>query len=199
MTEQPGETHQGDETVVERFHPTSGRLSGFLGLGAAAVILVLAVAGWDTGRALGVAIAACLGAILVWVALLRPAMWVTEHHLVMRSMLHTDRIPLGSITRVVVGQVVAVTAAGKRYLSPVVGYSARQTIKAKSAGLAGTARTPTATDTYQVFVEERIRHLADEHRVLHGEQAETVVRTYAWLEIAGIAVTAVAFLVWLAR
>jgi hypothetical protein len=196
MTDQPGDR---DETVVERFHPTNGRLSGFLGLGCAAVVLVLAIAARDTGRALGVAIIACLGAILVWAALLRPALWATERHLVMRGMLHTDRVPLVAISRVVVAQVLAVTANGHRYLSPVIGYSARQTIKAKSASVAGRAKAPTAMDTYQVFVEERILHLASEQRELHGETTEPVRRSYAWPEIAGIALTLAAFVVWLAR
>jgi hypothetical protein len=194
MVDQPD---NADETVVERFHPTNGRFSGFLGLGCAAVVLVLAVAAWDTGRALGVAIVACLGGVLVWVAMLRPALWATEHDLVLRSMFHTDRVPLGSIDKVAVGQVLAVTAGGKRYVSPVIGYTARQSIKAK-AGSARDTKPQTPVDSYQVFVEERIAHLAKEHRDRFGDVGARVRRSYAWPEIAGVAVTAVAFVIWLA-
>jgi hypothetical protein len=194
MDEQPGDGH---ETVVERFPPTNGRFTGILGLACAGVVLVLSLAAWDTGRALGVGIVACLGAVLVWVTLLRPALWTTEHHLVMRNMLHTDRIPLAAIGRVVVGQVLAVTVDGKRYVSPVIGYTARQTIKAK-AGRGASTKAPSAVDTPQIFVEERIRHLASEHRERFGEREGTSVRrTFAWPELAAIALLVAAYLVWL--
>jgi hypothetical protein len=95
-------TEQDDDAVVERFPPTSGRVSGILGLVTAGIVLVLAVSAWDTGTALGVAIVAVLGAVLVWGALLRPALWATGRDLVMRGMFHTDRVPLAAIDRVVV-------------------------------------------------------------------------------------------------
>ena len=42
------------------------------------MVLILAVLGWDTGTPLGVAIVAVLGAVLVWAAMLRPALWMTS-------------------------------------------------------------------------------------------------------------------------
>ena len=184
------------DVVVDRFHPTNGRLSGYVGLGVGTVVLAMAVAGWSTGRALGVAILALLGLLLVWVVLLRPAMWATERDLVMRSMYHTDTIPLGRIDRVAVSQVTAVTVGDKRYLSPVVGYTARQTVRAKGASRK-TATAPSAMDTYQVFVEERISHLAREARDRYGATDAPVRRVLAWPEIAGTVLLVVAFLVWL--
>lgn len=193
--------HETDEPVVERFRPTSGRLSGILGLAGAAVIFVLSVVAWSAGTPLGVAIAACFAAVLIWAALLRPGLLVTREHLLMRSMVHTDRIPLAAIERVAVGAVFAVFVGGHRYVSPTVGYSARETVRQRRSGT-----TPTATDSYPVFVEERLTHLAKESRERRGitpgspEQAELasgVRRTPAWPEIAGLVVTAVAFVVWL--
>lgn len=195
MTDQPEEP---EETVVERFRPTSGRLSGYLGLLCAAVVLVLAILGWGSGPALGVAILACLGAVLVWAALLRPALWVTERHLVMRNMFHTDRLPLGAIGRVAVAQVLAVSANDKRYVSPVIGQSLRQSMQARGAAPSGSAKAPSPLTSYPLFVEERIAHLAREHRERHGEAAEPVRRTYAWPELVALAVGVVAFLLWVA-
>ncbi len=188
---------QRPDPAVERFHATNGRTSGYIGLGCAAVILVLAIAGWSTGRALGVAILALLGALLVWVVMLRPGMWATDRDLVMRSMYHTDAIPLAAIDRVAVGQVTAVSVAKKRYVSPVVGYTARQSIKQRSAAKNPSAKTASATDTYQVFVEERISYLAREAAARSGGSTGTVRRTYAWPEIAGTVVLVAAFLAWL--
>jgi hypothetical protein len=190
MTDRPA------EPAVERFHATNGRISGYVGLGCTAVVLVLAIAGWSTGRALGVAIVAVLGALLVWVVMLRPGMWVKDRDLVMRSMYHTDTIPLAAIDRVAVGQVTAVSVGEKRYLSPVVGYTARQTVRQRSAAKkTGSAASP--LDTYQVFVEERLTHLATEARERYGAVTDGVRRAYAWPELAGTVALIVAFLVWL--
>jgi hypothetical protein len=129
--------------------------------------------------------------------MLRPGMWATERNLVMRSMYHTDTIPLSAIDRVAVGQVTAVSVGEKRYVSPVVGYTARQTIKQRVAARNPSARTASSLDTYQVFVEERIAHLAKEAKTRSDGPGGTVRRTYAWPEIAGSVVLVVAFLVWL--
>jgi hypothetical protein len=194
-------TEQDTDAVVERFQPTSGRFTGILGLVTAAVILVLALVAGDTGRPLGVAIGAVFGALLSWAALLRPALWATRRDLVLRSMFHSVLVPLAAIDKVVVTQVLAVTAGGRRYVSPTIGFTARQTVKGRFGGQVGSS-----LDTHQLFVEERIRHLAQTSRDLLGikqgspEQAALaadVRRTYAWPEIAGVAVCVLAFVAWL--
>lgn len=181
--------------VTERFPATNGQVSGYVGLAVTLGILALAVLPWETGRPVGVAILALLGTLLVWAAMLRPALWATERTLVMRGMFHTDEIPLGSITRVAVSQVVAVSTGEKRYISPAVGYTARQKIRAKRREVK--SAPPSAADTYQVYVEERILHLAKEDRELHGVPDAAPRRTWAWPEIAGCILLVVAFLVWL--
>jgi hypothetical protein len=200
-------TEQDSDAVVERFQPTSGRVSGVLGLVTAAVVLVLAVAAWDPGRPLGVAIVAVLGALLVWTALLRPALWVTSRDLVLRSMFHTDRVPLAAIDKVVVTQVLAATAGGRRYVSPTIGYTARQTVKSRIQARGATRPAPSPLTSHQAFVEERLNHLARDSRDRLGitrgsaEQealAADVRRTYAWPEIVAVAACVVAFVVWLA-
>lgn len=183
--------------VNERFHATSGEVSGYLCLAVTLGILVLAVVPWETGRPVGVAILALLGSLLVWCAMLRPALWATERSLMMRGMFRTDDIPLGAIDRVAVSQVVAVGVGGKRYVSPVVGYTARQKVMTKRRTARGNAPTPTAANTYQVYVEERILQLAKEDRERFGPTDRGVRRTWAWPEIAGCVALVGAFLVWL--
>ena len=63
----------------------------------------------------------------------RPAVWVTRDALVLRGMFHTDRVPLAAIDKVVVTQVLAVSAGGRRFVSPAIGYSIRQTVKSRRA------------------------------------------------------------------
>lgn len=197
--EQPSPT---ETAVVERFQPTSGRFSGLVGLLTAAIVLGLAVWPRSTGVPLGVAIVACFGALFTWVALLRPALWVTEDDLVLRNMLVTTYVPLAAIDRVITTQVLAVTAGECRFVSPVIGYSLRQSVR---QGRGRDAKAPTAVDTYQVFVEERIAYHVDNARerlrITKGspEQqalAENVRMTRAWPEIAGLVALALAFVVW---
>ena len=115
----------------------------------------------------------------------------------MRNMLHTARIPLAAIDQVAVRQVLAVSAGEQRYVSPAIGKTWRQTLRS------GRARSePTATQSYPVYVEERISQLAEDARAQRGvrrfsaEQAELAGdarRSWAWPEIGGLALAAVAF------
>jgi hypothetical protein len=189
-----------EDAVVERFPATNGRLTGIVGLVVAGVVLVIAVLDWDTGAGLGIAIAAVLGALLVWVTMLRPALWTTSRELVMRGMLRTDRIPLAAIRQVSITQMLAVTVGDRRYVSPVIGYSARQSMRARS----GSASTPKIESSHQMLVETRIAHLAQEARDVQGigegsqeQQALVVRRTWAWPEICGIGLLVLALVVWL--
>jgi len=184
---------------VQQFHATNGRVSGYIGLGCAAVILAFALAAHDPGMPLGIAILAVLGALLVWAIVLRPAVWTTERHLVMRNMFHTDIIPLRSIERVVVAQVLAVFADGRRFVSAAIGYSTRQSVKNRTGTRSGRAAPPTALDTYQVFVEERLNHLAQDDRERYADGETAPRRTFAWPEMGGVVVLVLAFVVWLVR
>lgn len=195
-----------DDAVVQRFRPTSGLLTGVLGLITAAVVLVFVVVDFDEGAPLGIAIIAVLGAVIVYAAMLRPVLWVTGSDLVMRGMFRTDRIPLAAIEKVVVTQVLAVWAGGHRYVSPAIGYTVRQTVRARMKGRGVTDQGERVTDTHQEYVQARIDHLALEAAQRAGvrrrspEQqalAAGVRRTWAWPEIAVAAALVVAFVVWL--
>jgi len=196
-----------DDAVVERFAPTSGRFSGVAGLVTAGAVLVLAAIDWDNGAPLGIAIVTVLAAVLVWAAMLRPALWVTARDLVMRGMFGTYRIPLAAIDTVVVTQVLAVKVGGKRYVSPVIGYTVRQTMKAKvREGQGPTSAAPGPAHDHQAFVEARLDYMAQDARDRLGirrgspEQqalAADVRHSWAWPELAACALLVLAFLVWL--
>lgn len=212
-----------DDTVVERVQSTNGRVSGALGLAVAGAVLVLAALTRDAGLPLGVGIVAALGAVLVWASMLRPAVWTTGHDLVLRGMFSTYRVPLAAIERVEVAQVLMVTAGGRRFASPVVGYSARQLMKGRRqrAGQTGGVFSferpafaepevanpaPPEASSHQAFVEARLNHLAQDARDRRGirsgspEQAALAAdirRTWAWPELIACGVLVVAYVVWL--
>ena len=187
------------EEPVERFRPTSGRVMGVLALILVAAVVVIGVLDRDHGFPMPVVAGAIVFGVLVWSAMLRPRVWATENDLVLRNMLDTVSIPLAAIETVAVRQVLAVSAGEERYVSPAIGDTWRQTIKSNRGG----ERKP-ATESYPVFVEERISKLAEDARARRGitrfsdEQvalAADVRRQPAWLEISLLAVATVGFVV----
>lgn len=186
------------EEVVERFRPTSGRVLGVLGLALAALAVVVSFADGPGGFGASVVTGALALAAMTWASMLRPRVWATEESLVMRNMLEVITIPLAAVEQVAVRQVLAVRAGDKRYVSPAVGRSLRQTMsnRRRDPGVAPTS--------YPDFVEDRISQLADDARARRGikrysdEQValgSEVRRQPAWPEIALVVVTLVAFVV----
>lgn len=189
-------TDRADGAVVEDFRPTSGRIMGGLALAMAALVVVVAIV--DPGGLPGPVVAGALFfGTLAWATMLRPRLWVTERDLVMRNAVSTTRIPLASIEQVAVRQVCAVSAGEKRYVSPAVGKSWRQSL------LSDKARKKHDTPPYAAFVEERLHAHAEQARLREGvallsdEQlalASGVRREWAWPEIVALGVTGVALL-----
>lgn len=199
---------QGSETSgepVESFRPTSGRITGVLGLVLVALVVVLGLVYRTRGFPLPVVTAALVMGVLVWAAMLRPRVWATEEDLVLRNMMHTAWIPLAAIEQVAVRQVLAVSVGEKRYVSPAVGKSSRQTLKSNRAPTtagAGETSTRAVTASYPEFVKERIVALAEAARAQHGvamlseEQLALgagVRRRWAWPEVAGLVVATLLF------
>lgn len=185
---------------VERFRPTSGRVMGVLAVLLATAVVVIGVVDREHGFSVPVVFAALFLGIVAWAAMLRPGVWVAGEELVLRNMLETVRIPLAAIERVAVRQVLAVSVGERRYVSPAVGRSRRQAMKANRRD----ADQPGPAESYAVFVEERISRLAEDARAKRGigllsdeqlELAKGVRRRPAWPEIAGLVVAAVGLVV----
>lgn len=183
--------------TVERFRPTSGQVLGWTGL----VLVALAVlAGLSEGPVWPVVTGALALGALDWAAMLKPRVLVSGRWLVLRNMLETVRVPLAAVEEVAVRQVLAVRVGERRYVSPAVGRSLRQTLKGGRRD--ETAASDLATQAYPDFVEDRIRHLAAEARTHEGVARYSaaqealgadVRREPAWVEIALLTLTAAAF------
>jgi hypothetical protein len=150
--------HDAD-AVVERFQPTSGRISGWLTVAFCAALVVAGLAYLDEGFPAWVAAAGLLVGVLAWAAMLRPALWATEEHLVMRNLAETVHIRLAAIEEMAVRQVLAVRADDRRFVSTVVGRSWRKAMVSR--------RTPGADDgprdgmSYADWAEHRLHELVD--------------------------------------
>lgn len=191
------------DDVMDRFTPTSGRVTGVLALLVVAAVLAIAVVDPDNAFPAPVTAAAAVVGVLVWAAMLRPRVWVTERSLVLRGMLDTVSLPLASIEEVSVRQVLAVRAGHKRYVSAAVGRSLRQVVRSRS-GSAPASPEPPGQVSYPDFVEERIRQLGEDARARAGierysdEQvalAADVRRAPAWPEIVALVLSVTAFVV----
>jgi hypothetical protein len=188
------------EEPVERFRPTSGRLLGVIGLVLAAAVVAAGLLDSDGDPPVPLIAGAVAFGVLIWSAMLRPRVWATESDLVMRNMFDTVRIPLAAIETVAVRQVLAVGAGDARYVSPAIGQSWRSTVKAGRA-----ARKPAdAAESYPGFVEDRIRHLAQDAQARLGirrysaEQAalaNAVRRQPAWVELGVLVLAGLVFVV----
>ena len=191
------------DAVVERFHPTSGQVTGWMAVVLAAVLVVAGVAYADEGFPLWVTAAGLLVGILAWAAMLRPALWATHEHLVMRNLTETVHIRLAAVEEMAVRQVLVVRAADQRFVSTVVGRTWRKalTSRHRPGGLADTAAlAPTEGMHYADFVENRLFDLVEKARsragVRGGSQEQlalpdAVRREPAWLPIALLALAVV--------
>lgn len=193
-----------DDDEVERFHATTGRVTGWMTVVLAAVVALTGAVYLDDGFPRWLIASAVLVGVLAWAAMLRPALWVRDDRLVMRNMVETIHIRLVAVEELAVRQVLAVRAADRRWVSTAVGRSLRKTMtsgRRRTGALDGRSAT---TVKYVDFVEERLHRLVDEARTAAGirpgspEQlavSDAVRRERAWVPIALIAVAAVALLV----
>jgi len=183
------------DAVVERFQPTSGRFTGWTTIVLAVLVVVAGVAYADEGFPPWVAALGLLVGILAWAAMIRPALWATHEHLVMRNLAETVHIRLAAVEEMAVRQVLAVRAADRRYVSTVVGRTWRKalTSRHRPGGLADDAAlAPTEGMHYADFVENRLYDLVDKARRRDGIRAgseeqlalpDAVRREPAWLPL----------------
>jgi hypothetical protein len=119
---------------------------------------------------------ALLAGVLSWAAMLRPALWATEEHLVMRNLAETVHIRLAAVEELAVRQVLAVRADERRFVSTVLGRTWRKTVMPprpassdSSSGSSGDGRREGMP--YVDWAEHRIRELVDAARDRAGVTA----------------------------
>jgi hypothetical protein len=196
------------EESIEKFHATGGRLLGVLGLVAALALMVLGAV--EGAPVWGVGLVAVIG-VLIWASMLRPGVRIVGDRLELRNMFVTLGVPLGAIEDVAVRRFLALRAGDRRFVSPAIGRTLRQTTRPAKrdqpgGGPDGEGRdlVALAARSYPDFVEARIRTAAADHRTRLGikgwsdEQralADDVRTDLAWPEIGALAVAVLVLLV----
>jgi hypothetical protein len=125
-----------------------------------------------------VAAAALLVGVLAWASMLRPALWATEEHLVMRNLAETAHIRLAAVDELAVRQVLAVRVGDQRLISTVLGRTWRKTATTRSSAPAE-EEGPREGMNYADWAESRLRELVaaarDRAGVSAGAQEQRVL------------------------
>ena len=206
---------------IERFRPTNGRFMGVLGLALCAFVAAVFVVSESAHVAVPGVVACAFAAVFVWLVMLRPSVSASTTELYLKTLFWNVAIPLASVETVLVRRYLLVRSGGRKYICPAISRSLRKTVRTEmkwggspqilTPGLSeerlagGAIQTEVDHDlAYPDFVEQRIAHLAADDRARRGiaerseeeyELGSQVVRRPAWLEIAVLAVLAVAFVV----
>ena len=185
------------EDHVEYFKPTSGQIIGSVGIIFGLAVIVVTLFDGMHGSDPAVILATSFLGILVWAAMLRPRVGVSQEMLVMRNMVTEVRIPLAAIEEMALRQVLAVRVGDRRFESPAIGRSLRSIVKHGNA-------PPDPVANYPDFVEERIRARMEGARERSGIAMKSddqvalgsdVRLAWAWPELVGLVVTGLGFVV----
>ena len=167
------------EEKVEKFGPTNGRFAGGLGLAAVVATAVATVVDGRHSSDLLVFVLLGLASVLIWMVMLRPAVYTDGEDLVMRSIATTTTVPLRVIDKVTVGAMLTVKCGDRVYRSIAVQRSRKRarTSEARTfASARGGGHQHTVFETgggsdpvrnYSDFIEVRLEHLAKEARETH--------------------------------
>ena len=167
------------EEKVEKFGPTNGRFAGGLGLAAVVATAVATVVDGRHSSDLLVFVLLGLASVLIWMVMLRPAVYTDGEDLVMRSIATTTTVPLRVIDKVTVGAMLMVKCGERVYRSIAVQRSRKRarTSEARTfASARGGGHQHTVFETsgssdpvrnYSDFIEVRLEHLAKEARETH--------------------------------
>jgi hypothetical protein len=196
--------------------PTSGLLSGWVGIGIVLAIVATTLIDHRDLDGLRLILGALLGGALVWSFLLRSRVVLRSGDVLLRNAYVDTVVPYTAIDRCVVRSVTHVFVTGekgeRKYVASAVGRSARSMMRkprapgastATGGGMLGapamaTSATRKVTADVADFLEEQVadrRHRArdwpDAPEGISGE----VRRTIAWPETVVTVVLAVAFVV----
>ena len=201
---QPGDDHV--------YTPTSGTVSGWIGLVIAGAFLVAVLAGDRSVGGARYAFAALIFALLLWCYMLRPRVVVGGSDVELRNPFSSWHVPLVDVRSVEVRAVTMVTTDARRYDGVAVGRPARTLLRggqqrARFMSTPGrTMRLPNEPEATRLqrgqldanavadLVVEQVLFAAGQARE-RGETSRPATRTWAALELAGLVALAVALVV----
>ncbi len=192
---------------VQKFKPTTGPATGYAGLAACALVIGVVASSEQHVVGVRVALGAVLVAVLIWLVLLRPRAAAYDDTLVLRGILSDTTLPLARIDAAVVRHVLVVWIGDERYTCAGIARSTRKMLGRRNRGALSVLGLEQTDDRmgavgaggeigtvgdYATFVENRIDDLARSAR-RDGRDVPPVRRRWAWLEMAALAASGLAF------
>lgn len=190
------------ESAEERFPPSGSSRP----LGIFSLVILAGFLGWSvvSSVSLVVILGTVVLAALVWAYNVRPSLRISGEHLVMRNPLQTIVVPIIAIEYVRITYYVVVRIGDQRFTCPAISRSRRKMTTPTPGMISGADAGPLGGEVYPDLVEAKIAQRARELRTSRGVElftpeheayAAQVVRTWAWPEIAVLAVSAIALIV----
>jgi len=191
-------TNGGSAEPVERFHPTSGYVGGYLTLAAVAGLLVYLLVADRSVTGLRIGTGAVFFGVLTWLTQLRPRVTAYADSLLVLNSVRDVVIPLVAVDRVEITRVLSIWVGDKRYICTGIGVPPRKQGKVAQEPAAGEA-PPHDVGRYVAFVKDRITGLvrdAAQRSSVEVGTAETQVRhVWAWPPLLVLVVAGAVF-VW---
>ena len=185
----PGRPAPVSSEPVHAFKPTSGAVTGVLGVMIAVLVIGAAALTERSVIGLRAGLVAALVGVLAWMTLLRPRVRTYADTLMLRNFASDTYLPLAKVDNVLVRHQLHVWVDDRRYSCPGIGRSTRSMVRAKSGP------EVVKGQDYVTFVETTIDEQARAaRRDLRGEPPE-VNRQWAVPELAALTVLAVALAV----
>lgn len=202
-----------DPNAERRYKPTSGLISGWLGVVLAGGVVVSVLLDDRTATGARVAFLAAVCGLLVWCFMLRPRLVIGAREVELRNPFMSWHVPLASVRRVAVRAVTRVYTDERRYDGVAVGRPVRSLMRARpqrqhSIGIPGLGgrrmqesaeadRLPKGqldADMVADLVVEQLLTLADRARE-SGHDSGRPRRSWAWAELTLLAVLVVGLVV----
>ena len=196
-----------------RYLPTSGTVSGWVGVALSAGAVVVTLVDDRTLNGSRYALGALVFGVLVWCFLLRPRVVIGADAVELRNPLSSWHVPVAGVQKVEVRAVTMVYTEEGRFDGVAVGRPVRSQLRGRSVpqrsvgipglgaqrvseGAAASRQPMGRLDAQRVadLVVEEILFAADQARDL-GQRPRPPWRTWARLELAALLVLCVAFVV----
>jgi hypothetical protein len=173
------------------FGPTSGMVSGSIGLVMLAVVLVMAVFQHHTIGGLRIALAALLGGVLVWAFLLRSRVVLRPETVELRNAFRDHLVPYRLIDGVQIRAVTCLFVGEKKYIGAGVGHPVKTVVRRASGQQPNepdpVRRGQLPPSAVPDFLEQQIRERV---RLAAPDPGAHVITRLAWLEAAATVILA---------
>jgi hypothetical protein len=193
-------TDQGLPGARRVFGPTTGLVTGWLGLAIAAGVVVFTLAEDRTALGARVVLGALVCALVLWCYLLRPRVILEGDRLELRNAFSTWAIPWTRVGEVLVRTVTRVYVGDRAYVGMAVGHSARSMMRAarkerKTLVAEPHVSTRAVDQPLPSLIEEAIRDRARTAQEAAGPDVARgeITRTWAVPELVALLVLVVAF------